>query len=81
MSQTEAIERFKNKINAIDDVQLGDYRRKAQTYLNRLKLELSQPDQDLCYKILEIENLISYSYPQDLNELVNGINERVSTLA
>jgi hypothetical protein len=80
MSQSEAIERYKNKINAIDDVQLGDYRRKAQTYLNRLKQELSQPDQDLCYKILEIENLISYSYPQDLNQLINQISEKNSQL-
>lgn len=77
MSNTENILVFENKLNSIYDTNLGDYQRKAQTYLNRLKQSLNSPSPELIIEIKKLENYISFAYNQDLDTAILTIRNSI----
>ena len=80
LSNIKALEHFEEKLNQITDSDIGDYKRKAQLYLNRLKSELKTGSKELVILIGKVDELISFQYEQDIDTVHMQIKESISEM-
>lgn len=64
----EVVEHFEQKIKAITDTDYGDFRRKCELYINRMKEELNSPSTTALTIVAKMEHYIRYQYNQDMDE-------------
>lgn len=69
MSNLAAINQFEEKVKSILDTDVGDFKRKAQTYLNRLKGELKTNSKEVVVLVRKADQLLSFDYEQDIDEV------------
>lgn len=80
MTNREAIDQFETACNSIMDNNYGDYSRKVQSYLNRLKQQLNSPSRELAMEVLRLEEYISFNYNQDLETAIMNLRAGIEKI-
>jgi hypothetical protein len=57
---SKAVEKFINNLKQIEDPDYGDFMRKANVYLNNLKIDLSPMERDIHAKIFEMQLYLQF---------------------
>ena len=70
---------FKNKIQSLQEVNIGDFRRKISLYINRL----SESDEGLRHPktMIQMKNTVLYSGLTDADEILEQLMEQTKNIS